>query len=1098
MQIRLSYLFLFFFLSTYSLYGQFTVTGDTEETSCNCFQVTDDVASEDGSFYHTSTINLTTAFNLKFMVNFGCESTGGEGLAFVLQNGPWTTGAGGFGIGYQDIAGNVLTVEFDTRDNEASGEIDNWDVASDHISLQDNGDIDHEPSNPNHLLGIPSGLNAGETATPHPIKPGFPEIEDCEDHLVEINWTPGANQTIQVVVDGIVSMTYIGDMIADQFGGSPIVNWGWTGSTGVFSNVQTVCMALVPDFTYSTTVCPGEEITFTDASTSNYDVTDWAWDFDGLGTSIIENPLFTFDEAGTYEVELTITDDEGCESSATIEIPVGFDTETSVDDDAVCPDASTVLHALGSPFTESECCFKLVLNDLWGDYWGSGVANTVEIFADGVSTGTYTPTSFDPGSGTSDTIDLCFDQGTELEFVINGADSPAECAYYFLTEDLDELISVNGATPGTWVDGASEEYTVDCGLEEVDYEYLWDNAALLDDETSPDPTATVPTTTWFHVDITDTGTGCTITDSILVTTNPPVEAIISGLDSICDGDTGELTIEFTGPGPYDVTVFGPAGPIPAITGIASSPYTLNVSLDGDYTIIAVSGDGCVGTFSGSGTIEVIELPEVSIGTSATYCDGDPISDLFVLTSEGGEINWYDNPTLTPPAIATGLSYTPPAVVGSNTYYAAETETLLGCEGPADAVTITINPIPPAPSYTGETTFCEGDLETELFAEPSLAGEIRWYDSPPPTGILLATGVSYSPTLAIPGATFYITENADGCEGPATEVVITVNPSPDAPLVTGETEYCLGDEASPLNAVIGAGGTIEWRNEAGILLGAGTSFSPTLALGSFDIYVYELLGDCESEATIVTITVNELPTISLPEDAIICLGDSINITATNNGYPISWSDGQTGESVWLKPEVSGSFTATTTSPICGSSTDEIFIIVKNFAEIETSNDTIIGVGGEATLVTSSEGEVTYSWSPDVFDCLDPACSSVIVIPNRPTLYIVTATDENGCQTQDTVFVDIKGVMEVFVPNLFSPNNDGQNDYLVVYGPRLFNFSLEVYDRWGKLIYETNDQKEYWDGTFYGEYLAPQTFVYIMKGETILGEELFKEGNVTIVE
>ena len=161
---KLFYLFSLLVLTSTS-HAQFTTTGDASTTTCNCFEVTDDAADELGSFYKTAAINLTTDFHFKFSVNFGCENTGGEGLAFVMQTAAWDVGNDGYGIGYEDITGNSLSIEFDTRDNEASGEIDNWDVPSDHISLQDNGDIDHEMDNPNNLLGDPSGLNAGEDDT---------------------------------------------------------------------------------------------------------------------------------------------------------------------------------------------------------------------------------------------------------------------------------------------------------------------------------------------------------------------------------------------------------------------------------------------------------------------------------------------------------------------------------------------------------------------------------------------------------------------------------------------------------------------------------------------------------------------------------------------------------------------------------------------------------------------------------------------------------------------------------------------------------------------------------------------------------------------
>ena len=283
-----------------------------------------------------------------------------------------------------------------------------------------------------------------------------------------------------------------------------------------------------------------------------------------------------------------------------------------------------------------------------------------------------------------------------------------------------------------------------------------------------------------------------------------------------------------------------------------------------------------------------------------------------------------------------------------------------------------------------------------------------------------------------------------------------------------------------------------------LIPDGTTFTPTLVVGTTTILVYEVLGGCISDPTEIEIVVDEFPTISIPENLSVCRGDSILVTATNNGYDIIWSDGQTGESVWLKPDATASHTATATNPSCGSATDELLLTVNELPEIITSSDTVVGIGGEVKMWASSEDATLFTWSPAIYECITPNCSEVYAVPDRATVYVVTVTDDNGCMNTDTIFVDINGIMEVFVPNVFSPNGDGSNDYLVVHSPRLFEFKIEIYDRWGKKIYQTEEQKEYWDGTFNDKILPPQTFVYIITGITVLGEEVRKEGNTTIIK
>ena len=1068
------------------LTAQFNVTGSAVQTSCSECVVTPDNPNQAGSCYSSASADLSTDFSLKFMVNFGCDNFGGNGLVFVFRTGPWSVGTGGAGMGYQGMTGNSMGIEFDTKDDDVA--LNNYDIPADHIGLFKAGSTNHNITNTNNLSG--NAVN---------IIPGVANVEDCQDHIVEVTWDyiNATSQAITVTVDGNpASVNENGDFINTIFAGNPTVLWGWTAATSTVSNEQVIGLALEPDFTISATSCPGQVINFTDASFSQNPIVSWNWDFDGLGTSALTNPSFTFMNAGIYQVELEITDNTGCVNSGIIEVGVGFEVDPAADDSPICPNTSTVLHANAAPYVGNTCCFDLILGDLWDDGWDG---NTVDVTINGVASGSYSPAINGLGGAYYETHSICFDHGDIVTFTINGDNYPGECSYELLDAGGNQVIYV---PPGaaTWVDGAVQNYTVDCGVVPPAYTYLWDNAGMLSPgATVEGPTATIPSSTWFHVDVTDPGTGCTITDSVEVTTFPAVTATISGNETICDGSSANLQITFTGSPPFNVTINGPGGPYNP-TGIMTMIYNFNATLDGDYTISAVTGSGCPGTFSGTGTLNVIVPPSVSIGTSASYCDGDVIAALNVITSSGGTINWYDNAGLVG-SLGTGTSYTPVQGVGTVTYYATETEPILGCVGPADDVMITVNAVPPAPTWTGTTTYCEGDLPTPINGQPSpLGGSITWYDSPPPAppAVILSTLDSYNPTLVVGTFTLYITETANGCEGPETPITITVKPTPLAPAVTGDLLYCEGDIPTALTATPTIGGAITWENAIGVHLASGLSYTPGLTIGLTDIHVFETLDGCFGAQTVVTLEVQAAPVVNVTDEIALCVGDSVLVTALNNGYDITWDDGQAGESVWLGPDSTTSYVVTATNPLCGFATDSITITVNFLPEIEAGNDTLIGIGGEVTLWAESPGTVTYTWIPDIDECLEEDCSEVYDVPDQATVYVVIATDPIGCMNSDSVFVDINGYMEVFVPNIFSPNGDGWNDVLEIKGPRLFNYYIQIYDRWGKVVFESTEQKEYWDGKLNGSELAPQTFVYMLSGESVLGDKIVQEGNVTIIK
>jgi gliding motility-associated-like protein len=662
--------------------------------------------------------------------------------------------------------------------------------------------------------------------------------------------------------------------------------------------------------------------------------------------------------------------------------------------------------------------------------------------------------------------------------------------------------------PGlTWVDGGTEAFTVDCGLSTTVYSYHWDNDPTLTDYASANPIATVPGTTYYVVGVVDPNTGCTITDSIQITTTTPVTAEISGTEIVCEGDTENLIITFTGSGPYDFEYTDPNSQLITVTNITFNPYSLPVSLNGNYTLNSVIGNGCDGTIvttgpdGGVGTLQVIIPPEVTIATSASYCEGDALNDLTVTSTNGGTVFWFNNAGLTGIPLGNGNTFSPNTLTTSvTTYYAQEVETVSGlnCPGSSDNVTITINAIPNAPLVSGNTIYCEGDMATPLSAEMSLGGNANWYDNSNLTPPTISTQLQYTPTLNVGTNCYYVNETAAGCTGDSTEICVVTKPTPTAPIITGNTTYCEGDTPTPLTATATIGGNITWFNAIFNSIGNGATYTPNLASGDQTFSASETLNGCTGPSQTVSITVNVLPIVDLPTKIEICKGDSVEITATHNNFDLLWSNGATTETTWITTDTTSTHYITATNPLCGMVIDSVFIIVNSLPYVNAGNDTVIGIGGEATLWAWSQDVESYEWTPSVNECITANCSEVYVIPNQATLYIVEVIDDNSCHNYDTVLVDISGLMEVFVPNIFSPNGDGINDYLVINGPRLFDFNIEIFDRWGKLIYVTQDQKEYWDGKFNGAELATQTFVYTIKGETVLGEKIVRSGNVTIIK
>ena len=193
---------------------------------------------------------------------------------------------------------------------------------------------------------------------------------------------------------------------------------------------------------------------------------------------------------------------------------------------------------------------------------------------------------------------------------------------------------------------------------------------------------------------------------------------------------------------------------------------------------------------------------------------------------------------------------------------------------------------------------------------------------------------------------------------------------------------------------------------------------------------------------------------------------------------------------------------------------VFIVEPPDLAVDLGPDFEISLGDTSTvleaLLLNGQDPSTFDsvvWSPTEFitGCIDPACLLVGINPFEETTYTVTITDQNGCVGTSSVTVRIDKRRNVYVPNVFSPNDDGVNDQWRISAGQdveLVNY-LRIYDRWGELIYEADrfvpndNSSEYWDGTFRGKKMNPGVFVYLAEIEFVDGRVLLYRGTVTLV-
>jgi hypothetical protein len=256
-------------------------------------------------------------------------------------------------------------------------------------------------------------------------------------------------------------------------------------------------------------------------------------------------------------------------------------------------------------------------------------------------------------------------------------------------------------------------------------------------------------------------------------------------------------------------------------------------------------------------------------------------------------NWYTNNAGVPGALlSTGISYqdpTPYSIATTYDYWVTE-ESANGCEGSATMVTVTVTPLPTAPTLVSSPyAACFGDPTNPLMTAVGSGSNFNWYEedlvTPGTPGAQVATNSNtYTSTeVNISTYTYFVEEVVGSCTSPQTTFTFTIHILPAAPSITPDPiEICEGDVPGNFTANTGgAAGTFTWYSDPSLttVIPGATTCNPTQVLpGVYTYYLTEThpTTTCVSVPSTSTFIINELPlqpTVSASPSAIICDGQT---------------------------------------------------------------------------------------------------------------------------------------------------------------------------------------------------------------------------------
>jgi len=735
------------------------------------------------------------------------------------------------------------------------------------------------------------------------------------------------------------------------------------------------------------------------------------------GPPIDTNQTATSLCVGLYTV--TVTDSAGCIASDTISINTSsLDlTITSVIPETCygnCDGSATVAATGGTP--------------TYTFLWDANAANQLTAQALNLCVGSYTVTVTDAANCSN-----------SISANITGPDSLTATAV--VNVPLSCFGNCDGAAIAN-VLGGTQNYT-----------YLWDDPLA---QTTQIATGLCAGT--YTVNVTDAN-GCTATSTITLLDQTPIlanETFINPACGICDG---AITLNPTGGiGPYTFVWTTPTAPILAQPVTAS---VINLCA-GAYSVTITDALGCSVTYNFP--LSNVNAPIPVLTTTPPSCNGICDGSITSITTGGtGAYTFFWNPnggvTQDITALCAGL-------------YSLNVTDAVGCIG--IAIDSLIEPDAIQANLTGTNINCNGVCDGT--AATNVIGGTSPY-----TFAWSPSNLADSSITGLCGGTHtVIITDLNGCS--VVDSVDIIEPT----LITVTTIKVDGlctslpcDGQATVTPSNGIGPyTFQWN---GNTTSGQSNTQTTLCFGINTVEIFDQNG-C---SIIDTINIGATDTIlaNAGLDTAICIGNNANLNGVATGATVTnveWfslpgmvSIGNSN-AVTVTPTAIGTFCyAYQVTGACVFS-DTVCVTVNELPIADAGSDDNI-FEGQSTVLNATGGS-TYSWSPGT-GLSDTTIFNPTASPNVTTTYFVTVTSPSGCTAIDNVIITV--LPNINFPDGISPNGDGKNDvWIIDFIEEYPENVVEIYNRWGELLFHADGYQQDWDGTYEGKELPIGTYYYII--------------------
>ncbi|SFZ90603.1 gliding motility-associated C-terminal domain-containing protein [Flaviramulus basaltis] len=540
------------------------------------------------------------------------------------------------------------------------------------------------------------------------------------------------------------------------------------------------------------------------------------------------------------------------------------------------------------------------------------------------------------------------------------------------------------------------------------------------------------------------------------------------------GEDGDLEICINS---SSVDLFASLTGVPDTGGVwapslSSETGVFNPSTDSSGIYVYTVTNGVCGTDTSEVNVTVDALPNAGEDGNLEICINSSSVDLFAsltgVPDTGGV--WV-------PSLSSGTGIFNPSIDSSGIYSYTVTNGVCGTD--TSEVNVTVDELPNA-GEDGSLEICINSSSVDLFN--SLTGI-------PDTGGVWAPSLSsgtsiFNPSIDSSGIYSY-TVTSGICGTDTSEVNVTVDVLPNAG-EDGSLEICINSSSVDLfNSLTGipdTGGV--WTPS--LTSGSGV-FNPSI--DSSGIYSYTVTsGICGTDTSEVNVTVDELPNAGEDGSLEICINSSsIDLFNSLTGIPDTggvWAPSLSSNTGIFNPsiDISGTYIYTVTNGVCGSDTSEVNVTITDVTPISDYEIKIEEFSSNNMIEIIINSNLDYEFSLDRISFQNNNVFNNLVGGD----YKVFVREINGC-----------GVLEEAIsildyPKFFTPNNDGYNDFWKLKGKTDKDYSIFIYDRYGKLLKHLPSSQYSWDGTFNGTYLPINEYWF----KVVFNDGTIKSGHFTL--